>query len=92
MLIHVAKTTVKEGWSALTETQLKKIFLHKNELYGDNEELPHGAIIGSVVIEDCVQSHPSVWAEKGCWKWVLKNALLFDEPIDGGGEIWNFVL
>lgn len=26
---------------------------------------PKGAIIGSVVIADCVQNHPSVWAEKG---------------------------
>lgn len=24
-----------------------------------------GAIIGSVVIADCVQNHPSVWAKKG---------------------------
>mgnify|MGYP007112424682 CR=1 FL=1 len=42
---------------------------------------PKGAIIGSVVIVDCVQNHPSVWAEKGCWNWVLKDAVLFAEPI-----------
>jgi hypothetical protein len=34
-----------------------------------------------VVIADCVQNHPSVWAEKGCWNWVLKDAVLFDKPI-----------
>ena len=42
---------------------------------------PKGAIIGSVVISDCVQNHPSVWAEKGCWNWVLEDAVLFDKPI-----------
>ena len=42
-----------------------------------------GAIIGSVIIADCVQNHPSVWAEKDCWNWVLKDAVLFDKPIEG---------
>lgn len=95
VLIHAAKTTVKEGWSALTETQLKKAFPHKNKLYGDNEELPQGAIIGSVVIEDCVQNHPSVRAEKGCWNWVLRDAVLFDKPVlnvKGKLGFWNYNL
>ena len=43
---------------------------------------PKGAIIGSVVIADCVQNHPSVWAEKGCWHWVLKDPILFENPIE----------
>lgn len=60
VLVHAAKTSVKEEWSALTETQLEKVFPHKNKLYGDNEELLHGAIIGSVVIADFVQNHSSV--------------------------------
>ena len=54
---------------------------------------PKGAIIGSVVIEECVQNHPSVWAEKGYWNWVLKNAILFDEPIEevkGKLGFWEF--
>lgn len=42
---------------------------------------PKGAIIGSVVIAECVQNHPSVWAEKRVWNWVLKDAVLFDKPI-----------
>ena len=48
-----------------------------------SEKWEFGAIIGSVVIADCVQNHPSVWAEKGCWNWVLKDAVLFDKPIEG---------
>lgn len=93
VLIHAAKTTVKEGWSALTETQLEKAFPHKNKLYGNNEELPQGAIIGSVVIEDCVQNHPSVWAEKGCWNWVLTDVVLFNKPIlnvKGKLSFWEY--
>jgi hypothetical protein len=54
---------------------------------------PKGAIIGSVVITDCVQNHPSVWAEKGCWNWVLKDAVLFDKPVlnvKGKLSFWEF--
>lgn len=47
----------------------------------EHYDYPRGAIIGSVVIADCVQNHPSVWAIKGCWNWVLKDAVLFDNPI-----------
>ena len=42
VLIQAAKTTVKEGWSALAETQLEKVFPYKNKLYRDNEGLPQG--------------------------------------------------
>ena len=42
-----------------------------------------GAIIGSVEIVDCVQNHPSLWAEQGVWNWVLANPVMFDEPIKG---------
>lgn len=41
------------------------------------------SIIGSVEIVDCVQNHPSVWAEKGVYNWVLANPILFDKPIEG---------
>lgn len=59
------------------------------------EGFPKGAIIGSVVITDCVRNHPSVWAEKGYWNWVLKDAVLFDKPIEGvKGKLsfWNYNL
>lgn len=41
------------------------------------------AIIGSVDIVDCVQNHPSEWAEKGQWHWVCANARKFEHPIRG---------
>lgn len=42
VLIHAAKTSVKEGWSALNGMQIKKVSKHKDKLYGDNEDLPKG--------------------------------------------------
>jgi len=50
------------------------------------------AIIGEVEIIDCVQDHPSIWAEKHndimgefinkpIWNWVLANPVLYDKPI-----------
>lgn len=52
-----------------------------------------GAIIGSVVIAGCVKDYQSVWAIQGCWHWILKDAVLFENPIEGvKGKLrfWNF--
>ena len=51
----------------LNKEQGLKLQIHPYNLrsiFYDN--LPFGAIIGGVVIADCVQNHPSVWAKKGC--------------------------
>jgi hypothetical protein len=51
------------------------------------------AIIGEVDIVDCVQNHPSVWAEQGVWNWVLSKAIMYDEPIlnvKGGLSFWQY--
>ena len=51
------------------------------------------AILGSVDIVDCVQNHPSEWAEKGQWHWVCANAKKFVHPIrDVKGKlgIWEW--
>ena len=45
------------------------------------EGYANSAIIGSVEIVDCVMNHPSIWAEKGVYNWVLTNPVLFPEPI-----------
>ena len=50
-------------------------------------------IIGSVDIVDCVQNHPSRWAEEGQWHWVCANARMFDHPIrnvKGKLGIWEW--
>jgi hypothetical protein len=46
-----------------------------------------GCIIGSVEIVDCVQNHPSMWAEKGVWNWVLANPVLLPKPIPAKGKL-----
>lgn len=51
------------------------------------------AIIGEVDIIDCVQNHPSEWAEKGVWNWVLANPVKYDEPIlnvKGAQSFWEY--
>lgn len=60
-----------------------------NTLFND---LPFGSIIGSVEIVDCVRNHPSVWAEKGVYNWVLANPALFKNPIPAKGRLsfWEY--
>lgn len=55
-------------------------------------DLPFGSIIGSVEIVDCVQNHPSIWADKGVYNWVLTNPILFPEPIPVKGKLslWEY--
>lgn len=88
VLIHASKVSAKDYFIP------KRLFINSKVCYIlESKELPEGAIIGSVVISDCVQNHPSVWAEKGCWNWVLKDAVLFDKPImnvKGKLSFWEF--
>ncbi len=51
------------------------------------------AIIGEAEIVDCIQNSKSNWAESGCWHFVLKNAMLYDNPIlnvKGALCFWNY--
>ena len=93
VLIHASGDPLKYDNfydSILTNGQI--LVLPENKEWGDFNFCV-GAIIGSVVIADCVQNHPSVWAEKGVWNWVLKDAVLFDKPIrDVKGKLsfWEY--
>jgi hypothetical protein len=60
---------------------------------GFSFSFPHSSIIGSVEIIDCVTNHPSLWAEKGFWNWVLANPIIFYKPIEnvkGRLGIWKY--
>lgn len=51
------------------------------------------AIIGEIELVDCVQNHPSVWADNGVWNWVLANPIKYDFPIlnvKGGLSLWQY--
>ncbi len=79
VLIHASSGKGARTWSYNQDDELRKDrSVYFNCVY---DKFPKGAIIGSVVIAGCVQNHPSVWAEKGCWNWVLKDAVLFDKPV-----------
>lgn len=82
VLIHAAVAPVKEGLAALNNKQLFEL-MNRPNWEAEFENLHNGAIIGSVEIVDCVQNHPSKWAQEGVWNWVLANAELFPEPITG---------
>ena len=96
ILIHASKKSA-DFWDSSPEiSEIVDKFLSEISKSGtDWSPYPFGAIIGSVVIADCVQNHSSVWAEKGCWNWVLKDAVLFDNPIlnvKGKLNFWDFNL
>ena len=72
---------------------------------GYSFSFPHGAIIGSVKIVDCVVNHSSIWAEsskqveidkliveqeKPIYNWVLANPILFEQPIPCKGRLGFF--
>ena len=48
----------------------KNGFFHKNL-----------SIIGHVDLVDIVQDSTSVWAEAGCYHWILENPVLYDTPL-----------
>lgn len=82
VLIHAAAAPVKEGLAALNNKQLFEL-MNRENWDTEFENLPNGAIVGSVEIVDCVQNHPSKWAQEGFWHWVLANPVLFPKPITG---------
>ncbi len=55
-------------------------------------DLPFGSIIGSVEIVDCVQNHPSIWADEDAYNWVLANPILLKKPIPAKGKLsfWEY--
>ena len=100
ILIHAsAKPTVKGNCIScwMTEDQYKFITLNisTGKRLNDICFLDHysSAIIGSVKIVDCVVNHPSVWAEKGVFNWVLSEPILYENPIEnvkGKLSFWEY--
>lgn len=82
VLIHAGKTVSKNGWREMNQKQID-VAANSKMVGAKFNELPFGAIIGSVEIVDCVKNHPSLWAIDGDWNWVLANPVMFPEPITG---------
>lgn len=87
VLIHAAKIPVSsEELSAYPLPALRR------ELK-DGVTFSIGSIIGSVEIVDCVMNHPSEWAEKGVWNWVLAKPHKYENPIlnvKGKLSLWDY--
>lgn len=91
ILIHCPKSQVNI-LKYLDYSLINKI---PNNLIEDikNNNLHTSAIIGEVDIVDCVQNYNSIWAEKDQWHWVLKNPILYKEPIlnvKGKLSLWDY--
>ena len=94
-LIHASANRLPAGWTALTSEQYAAATRLVNPYGKENDvkQLPVSAIIGKARLVDCVLNHPSVWAEKGVWNWVLADVQLFSTPIlnvNGRLGFWEF--
>ena len=86
-----------DGTNSLTSPNIVALARDRSKLPETDEwkdfNFCTGSIIGSVKIVDCVQNHSSIWAEKGVYNWVLKDAILFDKPISnvkGKLSFWDY--
>lgn len=94
-LIHASAKRLPAGWTALTSEQYAAATRLVNPYGKENDvkQLPVSAIIGKARLVVCVRNHPSVWAEKGVWNWVLADVQLFSTPIlnvKGRLGFWEF--
>jgi len=51
------------------------------------------AIIGEVELVDCVKDSKSVWASPDSYHWIVKNAVMYKEPIlnvKGKLSLWEY--
>ena len=81
ILIHASKKPDSQIMEIIAKFHLKNV-----------EKKWCGCIVGSVELVDCVQNYNSSWAEPGMWHWVLRNPLLFKEPIPARGSrgLWEY--
>jgi hypothetical protein len=80
ILIHAGSKIIQPQFAIFGQADIREIEFAKAVGIVEEKGLT-SAVIGSVEIVDCAQNHPSIWAEKGVWHWVLKNPILFKNPI-----------
>ena len=91
VLIHASKEPCSRG--DLSVYPLPALAENINLGEYNPRQFTGGAIIGSVDIVDCVMNHPSAWAEKGVYNWVLANPVKFEKPIlnvKGMLGLWDY--
>lgn len=80
VLVHASKR-----WEADAAQELRG----KGVCIGAIKDYPAGAIIGSVYIVDCVTESNSPWFT-GPFGWVLKNPVVFPQPVPMKGRLGLF--
>jgi hypothetical protein len=102
--IHASAKKVDVDFTTEQTASLFSNEIWNPEIGFSKDLLVVSAIIGEVEIIDCVQDHPSIWAEKSdwqevgwtekpIWNWVLANPVLYDKPIlnvKGKLSFWEF--
>lgn len=91
VLIHAAKTPVSSD--ELSAYPLPALRREIRDFSLKDGNFSTGSIIGSVEIVDCVMNHPSEWAEKGVWNWVLAKPHKYEKPIlniKGKLSLWDY--
>ncbi|MEJ8779570.1 MULTISPECIES: ASCH domain-containing protein [Butyricimonas] len=91
ILIHAGKSSAN-FWDYPVARQVDEFIRQISKSGTDWSQYPFGSIVGSVEIVDCVREHPSIWAEKDVWNWILANPIQFREPIPFKGKLsfWNY--
>jgi len=75
------------------EPEFRWIDSMMRRIAGGNPACPSQAIIGSVEIIDVRENYDNIWAEKGCFHWVLGNAKTLEKPIIhvmGKLRLWEY--
>ena len=90
-MIHAGKSSAN-FWDYPVARQVDEFIQQISKSGTDWSQYPFGSIVGSVEIVDCVRDHPSIWAEKDVWNWILANPILFPEPIPYKGKLsfWEY--
>ena len=90
--VHDVVPFLKQHPSRIVAGNIVKI-LSEAHLVEFQPELNLGAIVGCCELTDCVQNHPSIWAEKDMWHWVCEKSVWFKKPIlnvKGKLGIWDW--
>ena len=95
ILIHAAKSIDKNFRCMnlmFTSEQWKQISINEQQIMVCGI-FDSSAIIGEVEIVDCITDSNSVWALPNNYHWILKNAIMYDNPIinvNGKLSLWNY--
>lgn len=92
-IVHLGKDVENRPWRThyrgriLIQAALKIEREEALKLKLDPDELPTGAILGSVEIVDCIRNSKSKWTSRGQWHWILKNPRYLAKPIPFKGAL-----